>query len=55
MDKLEQEKMLYDELGRLLERFTREFDMTYGQVLGVIKLIEYDLVEQNKNQGEYDE
>ena len=49
MDGLEKEKRLYDELASLFERFTREYDMTYPQILGVIELIKAELIEQNKS------
>ena len=48
MDKLEQENTLYKEFDRILEHFTMEYDMTYAQVLGVIKLIETDVIQRNQ-------
>lgn len=50
MDKLEQERHLFDEIARVLERFTREYDFTYCQVVGVLELIKMDLIDNNKNQ-----
>ena len=48
MTGLEKEKRMYEELATLLVRFTKEYDVTYPQVLGVVELIKADLIEQFK-------
>ena len=56
MDELEKENILFDELGLLLSRFTSEYDLSYAQILGVLKLIEYDIIEQLETlRGDSDE
>lgn len=55
MEALEKEKILYEELESLLIRFTSEYDMTVGQVLGILRIVEHGVIETWKEQCDEDD
>ena len=46
MEPYDKEEALLNELERVLERHTKEYDLTYPQVLGCIDIIKASVIEQ---------
>lgn len=46
MEAYEKEKRFLEEVEKLLQRFTSEYDMTYAQLLGCFDVIKNDLIQQ---------
>lgn len=47
MEPFEQEKRLEEALCKVLEHHGREYNMTAAQVLGVLRIIEQEVLDQN--------
>ena len=52
MTNLERELQVFDALSNAVERSCREYDITYAQMFGILKMVEHDLMKAWQDQEE---
>ena len=52
MTNLEREKQVFDALSNAVQRSCREYDLTFAQVFGILKMVELDMAKAWEEQEE---
>lgn len=54
MTKLEQVDAFADDLGKLIDRYRSEFDLTIAKVLGVLECAKLEVWEDSRDSGDFE-